>query len=146
MVLQCKDLKKSRSRREKCWAGLAVSQSLVFTIHHPSIGTHIITYMYIGLTAKFNFMCLIATVSKCLASFLHLIHLKLKHFLIYTQNRIEIEFRFEKAYCFYRLNKTQEALDILNAIAEPTQPEKELKAQVVRLLIYLFEQFFVGQE
>ena len=49
-----------------------------------------------------------------------------------TFNRIDIEFRFEKAYCLYRLNKTQEALDILNAIAEPTQAEKELKAQVVR--------------
>ncbi|CAH3122603.1 unnamed protein product [Pocillopora meandrina] len=44
---------------------------------------------------------------------------------------IDIELRFEKAYCLYRLNKTQEALDILDAIAEPTQAEKELKAQIL---------------
>ncbi|XP_020610040.1 signal recognition particle subunit SRP72-like [Orbicella faveolata] len=44
---------------------------------------------------------------------------------------IEIDLHFEKAYCLYRLNKTQEALDILNAIAEPLQHEKELKAQVL---------------
>ncbi|KAJ7392451.1 Signal recognition particle core component [Desmophyllum pertusum] len=44
---------------------------------------------------------------------------------------IDIELRFEKAYSLYRINKTQEALDILNAIDEPTQHEKELKAQVL---------------
>ena len=49
-------------------------------------------------------------------------------------NRIDIELQFEKAYSLYRLNKTQEALNILNAIEEPTQHEKELKAQVVGLV------------
>ncbi|CAH3021478.1 unnamed protein product [Porites evermanni] len=44
---------------------------------------------------------------------------------------INIELRFEKAYSLYRLNKAQEALNILNAIDEPTQQEKELKAQVL---------------
>lgn len=53
------------------------------------------------------------------------------NFKFVTLSRIDIELRFEKAYSLYRLNKTQEALDILNAIAEPTQAEKELKAQIV---------------
>ena len=51
--------------------------------------------------------------------------------------RIDIQLRFEKAYSLYRLNKTQEALNILNAIDEPTQHEKELKAQVVRRIFIL---------
>ena len=55
----------------------------------------------------------------------------------YLSHRIEIDLHFEKAYSLYRLNKTREALDILNAIAEPTEHEKELKAQVVRRLIHL---------
>ena len=53
------------------------------------------------------------------------------NFKFVTLSRIDIELSFEKAYSLYRLNKTQEALDILNAIAEPTQAEKELKAQIV---------------
>ena len=38
---------------------------------------------------------------------------------------------FEKAYCEYRLNRTDEALRTLRGIAEPTLKEKELLAQVV---------------
>lgn len=48
-----------------------------------------------------------------------------------TKKGIDIELQFEKAYSLYRLNKTQQALDTLNAIEEPKQCEKELKAQVL---------------
>jgi len=63
-------------------------------------------------------------------------------FLFHISHRIEIDLHFEKAYSLYRLNKTQEALDILNAVAEPTEHEKELKAQVVRGLIQYFNRAF----
>ncbi|XP_067036524.1 signal recognition particle subunit SRP72-like [Acropora muricata] len=44
---------------------------------------------------------------------------------------VDIELQFEKAYSLYRLNKTQEALNTLNAIEELKEHEKELKAQVL---------------
>ena len=69
--------------------------------------------------------------------------IKIRVFLI--SHRIEIDLHFEKAYCLYRLNKTQEALDILNAIAEPSEHDKELKAQVVRRLIRYFNMSFQVQ-
>ena len=65
--------------------------------------------------------------------------------LFLISHRIEIDFHFEKAYCLYRLNKTEEALDILNAIAEPSEHEKELKAQVVRSLIHYYNTTFQAQ-
>ncbi|GIX86512.1 signal recognition particle subunit SRP72 [Caerostris extrusa] len=37
---------------------------------------------------------------------------------------------FEKAYCFYRLNKIQEAYDTLKSIGNPSNKEKELIAQI----------------
>ncbi|KAK3710774.1 hypothetical protein QZH41_016760, partial [Actinostola sp. cb2023] len=40
------------------------------------------------------------------------------------------ELPFEKAYCLYRLNKTDEALQILNDVPDQGQREKELTAQV----------------
>ncbi|KAF8770151.1 Signal recognition particle subunit SRP72 like protein [Argiope bruennichi] len=44
---------------------------------------------------------------------------------------------FEKAYCFYRLNRIQEAYDTLKAISNPSSKEKELLAQV----LYRLENF-----
>lgn len=41
------------------------------------------------------------------------------------------EFPFEKAYCAYRLNKTEEAYSILKNCNELGVKEKELLAQVV---------------
>lgn len=38
---------------------------------------------------------------------------------------------FEKAYCLYRLNKTQEALAVLNKEPNPEAKHKELKAQIL---------------
>lgn len=38
---------------------------------------------------------------------------------------------FEKAYCFYRLNKLKEAEDVLKSIENPSMKEKDLLAQVV---------------
>jgi len=67
------------------------------------------------------------------------------YLLLLISHRIEIDLHFEKAYCLYRLNKTQEALDILNAIAEPSEHEKELKAQVVRRLMHYFNRAFQVQ-
>lgn len=64
------------------------------------------------------------------------------NFILHISHRIEIDLHFEKAYSLYRLNKTREALDILNAVAEPTEHEKELKAQVVRRLIQYFNRAF----
>lgn len=39
---------------------------------------------------------------------------------------------FEKAYCEYRLNRTQEALSTLRKIPQPDTRAKELLSQVVR--------------
>lgn len=39
--------------------------------------------------------------------------------------------RFEKAYCEYRLNRTQEACTTLKSIESPDYKAKELLAQVV---------------
>lgn len=39
---------------------------------------------------------------------------------------------FEKAYCEYRLNRTQEALSTLRKIPQPDTSAKELLSQVVR--------------
>jgi len=47
-------------------------------------------------------------------------------------HRIEKDLPFEKAYCLYRLNQADEALQVLNDIPEQGQKEKELMAQVVR--------------
>lgn len=45
---------------------------------------------------------------------------------------------FEKAYCEYRLNRTQEALSTLRKIPQPDTRAKELLSQVVRrIFIYL---------
>lgn len=38
---------------------------------------------------------------------------------------------FEKAYCLYRLNRTQEALAVLNKEPNPDAKHKELKAQIL---------------
>ena len=38
---------------------------------------------------------------------------------------------FEKAYCLYRLNRTQESLAVLNKESNPGAKHKELKAQVL---------------
>ena len=38
---------------------------------------------------------------------------------------------FEKAYCLYRLNRTQESLAVLNKENNPDAKHKELKAQVL---------------
>lgn len=38
---------------------------------------------------------------------------------------------FEKAYCLYRLNRTQESLAVLNKEANLETKHKELKAQVL---------------
>lgn len=53
-------------------------------------------------------------------------------FAPFALHSVDIELQFEKAYSLYRLNKTQEALNTLNAIEELKEHEKELKAQVVR--------------
>ena len=37
---------------------------------------------------------------------------------------------FEKAYCLYRQNKTEEALAVLNKEPNPEAKHKELKAQI----------------
>ena len=54
------------------------------------------------------------------------------NFAPFALHSVDIELQFEKAYSLYRLNKTQEALNTLNAIEELKEHEKELKAQVVR--------------
>lgn len=43
----------------------------------------------------------------------------------------ESSIAFEKAYCEYRLNRTQEALSTLRKIPQPDTRAKELLAQVV---------------
>ena len=47
------------------------------------------------------------------------------------------DFTFEKAYCAYRLNKTEEAYSILKQSSMLGVKEKELLAQVVNLLILI---------
>lgn len=46
--------------------------------------------------------------------------------------------QFEKAYCLYRSNKTQEALAILNKVSNPEAKHKELKAQI----LYRLERYY----
>ena len=54
-----------------------------------------------------------------------------------VQTSFRISLPFEEAYCLYRLNKTTEALELLRAIEDPSQREKELLAQVVRTIHFL---------
>jgi len=41
------------------------------------------------------------------------------------------KFAFEKAYCLYRLNRSEEALELINEEPNPAQSFKELKAQIL---------------
>jgi signal recognition particle subunit SRP72 len=45
---------------------------------------------------------------------------------------------FEKAYCLYRLNRTQESFAVLSKENNPEAKHKELKAQV----LYRMERYF----
>jgi signal recognition particle subunit SRP72 len=40
-------------------------------------------------------------------------------------------FAFEKAYCLYRLNRSEEALQLINEETDLTSNFKELKAQIL---------------
>ncbi|XP_025201445.1 signal recognition particle subunit SRP72 [Melanaphis sacchari] len=47
------------------------------------------------------------------------------------KNEASQKFAFEKAYCLYRLNRSEEALELINEEPNPAQSFKELKAQIL---------------
>lgn len=52
-------------------------------------------------------------------------------------------FSFEKSYCLYRLNRPEEALQIINEETELGDNFKELKAQILyKLEKYVFKFFY----
>lgn len=52
--------------------------------------------------------------------------LRLIHFIPFYRT-----FSFEKAYCLYRLNRSEEALQLINEESDHTSNFKELKAQIL---------------
>ena len=60
-----------------------------------------------------------------LTSFLTFVYLN-SQFVLVCRSMV-----FEKAYCLYRLNRTQEALAVLNKEPNPDAKHKELKAQIL---------------
>lgn len=59
-------------------------------------------------------------------------YLALSNKFIYYNGFFYSHVGFEKAYCEYRLNRTQDALNTLRGISEQDTRTKELLAQVVR--------------
>ncbi|XP_067657986.1 signal recognition particle subunit SRP72-like [Haliotis asinina] len=50
---------------------------------------------------------------------------------IHKDKKLQLNLKFEKAYCEYRLNRTHEALTTLRSITNPDSRSKELLAQVL---------------
>ena len=75
------------------------------------------------------YLLILQTIKQIERETLVLVHSTLKLFLIHPSFYSGLH--FEKAYCQYRLNRTQEALTTLRGVDKPDTRIKELLSQVV---------------